>query len=302
MHLNFAFTTVQTLWALTFAALLVLLVVLLGRDRARRYPVFSFSIALIALRLLASRMLFGRMDTILSGIIFLVLALIASLTMLAVVVELARKAFAGATPRAWAIGTALLLLVGGAGTVLWGPWPAWSAINGPSTSALLLHLAQVAAQRCYLLADLLAVELCLVVVYAGRRFHAGWHSHTQKLVIGLSVAAFAESAVRGIWQYIATHAVPHSQAEYEHVLGLQDKLYNANSILYIVVLLWWIVWLWRDEADARLALVHGKNKPAATATPELLAPAAPVAETTASEAAAEASSPAPATDETPKSE
>ena len=41
MHFNFGFTTIQVLWTLTFAALLVLLVVLLGRDRARRYPWFT---------------------------------------------------------------------------------------------------------------------------------------------------------------------------------------------------------------------------------------------------------------------
>ena len=56
MHLNFGFTTVQILWTLTFAALLVLLVVLLGRDRTRRFPWFTASIALVAVRLLASRM------------------------------------------------------------------------------------------------------------------------------------------------------------------------------------------------------------------------------------------------------
>jgi len=55
MHLNFGFTTVQVLWTLTFAAVLVLLVVLLGRDRARRFPWFTVTIVLMGLRLLASR-------------------------------------------------------------------------------------------------------------------------------------------------------------------------------------------------------------------------------------------------------
>ena len=41
MHFNFHFTTVQVLWTLTFASLLVLLVVLLGRDRMRRFPWFT---------------------------------------------------------------------------------------------------------------------------------------------------------------------------------------------------------------------------------------------------------------------
>jgi hypothetical protein len=54
MHFNFGFTAVQILWTLTFAALLVLLVVLLGRDRARRFPWFTASIVLLTLRLLSS--------------------------------------------------------------------------------------------------------------------------------------------------------------------------------------------------------------------------------------------------------
>ena len=57
MHPNFVFTARQILWTLTFAAQLVLLVVLLGRDRARRYPWFTFSIVLFALRLLAEVLL-----------------------------------------------------------------------------------------------------------------------------------------------------------------------------------------------------------------------------------------------------
>ena len=63
MHLNFSFSAVQTLWTLTFAALLVLMVVLLGRDRVRHFPWFTTAIVLTALRLLASRLLFGRLAT-----------------------------------------------------------------------------------------------------------------------------------------------------------------------------------------------------------------------------------------------
>ena len=41
MHFDFHFTAISVLWTLTFAALLVLLVVLMGRDRARRFPWFT---------------------------------------------------------------------------------------------------------------------------------------------------------------------------------------------------------------------------------------------------------------------
>ena len=59
MHFNFDWTAIQIIWTLTFAALLVLLVVLLGRDRARRYPWFTASIVLATLNMLGQRLLHG---------------------------------------------------------------------------------------------------------------------------------------------------------------------------------------------------------------------------------------------------
>ena len=49
---------------------------------------------------------------------------------------------------------------------------------------------------------------------------------------------------------IAKTAAPHSQAEYERVVALRDKLFNANGALYVAVLVWWIVCLWIDEPVA----------------------------------------------------
>ena len=67
MHFNFHFTAVQILWTLTFAALLVLLVVLLGRDRIRRFPWFTTGIVLVTLRLLVNRLLHDRLPPITMG-------------------------------------------------------------------------------------------------------------------------------------------------------------------------------------------------------------------------------------------
>jgi hypothetical protein len=251
MHFNFGFTTVQTLWTLTFAALLILLVVLLGRDRARRFPWFTVSITLTALRLLASRMLFGRMAPMTLSTIFLSLAVLEALVSLGVVIELARRAFAGAARQTWIIGTLALLAVGATVLIVWGPWPAWKTLIAASALGVL-RLMQMVAQKGDLLADVLTIGLGLLVVLAGRRFKAGSRSHTQQIVIGLSTAAIAQMAVRGIWQEIALHAVPHSQAEYLHVLGLQEKLYNANSVVYLIVLVWWIVCLWINEPGTQI--------------------------------------------------
>jgi hypothetical protein len=246
MHPNIDFSAVQILWTLTFASLLVLLVVLLGRDRARIYPWFTLSLILTALRLLASRMLYGRMAPITMSAIFLTLAVVAALVSLLVVVELARRAFSSASRRAWIIATLVMLALSIAVLATWGPWPAWKTLAVDSALSTL-RLMQLVAQKADLLASVLIVELGILVVLAGRRFNAGFRSHTQQIVIGLSTASIAQLAVRGIWEAIALHAAPQSQAEYERLLGLQEKLYNANSVVLLAVLVWWIVCLWINE-------------------------------------------------------
>ena len=113
MHLNFGFSAVQVLWTLTFAGLLVLLVVLLGRDRARRFPWFTVSMVMMALRMVASRLLYGKMAPIVSSEIFLALAMVAAMVSLLVVVEMARSAFLSASRVAWISATLVLLVAGG---------------------------------------------------------------------------------------------------------------------------------------------------------------------------------------------
>ena len=246
MHLNFDFSAVQILWTLTFAAILVLLVVLLGRDRARIYPWFTVSIALMGLRLLASRLLYGRLAPIPMNAIFLNLALIAGVVSLLVLVELARRAFVGASRRAWTIGTLVLLAASVTVVALWGPWPALKTLTVDSLLAGL-RLEQFITQKFDLIVDMLSIGLGLVIAVFGRRFVAGFRSHTQQIIIGLSTVALAQTAVRAIWQLIASHAAPTTQAEYERVLGLQEKLYNASSAIFVLALVWWIVCLWINE-------------------------------------------------------
>jgi len=249
MHLNFHFTVVQILWTLTFAAQLVLLVVLLGRDRIKRFPWFTAAIVLMALRLLAIKLLGDRLPTYTLSYIFITMAAVDALVGLLVVVELARRAFAPVRRGIWIAYALAALVLGIAILSVWVPWPAWKTLTVDSTVAIL-RLMQMAAQRLDMLVDLLTVELGLLVILLGRRTGAGWGTHTQRLVIGLSTASLGQLAVEAIWQFIAKTAVPHSQAEYQHILGLRDKLFNANGVVYIAVLVWWIACLWADEPGA----------------------------------------------------
>jgi len=252
MHFNFGFTTIQVLWTLTFAALLVLLVVLLGRDRARRYPWFTTSIALIALQRLMSRLLFGRMPQLTLAEIFITLADVMALVGLLVLVEVARQAFHGVQRRIW-IGWTLMLAAAAIYVLcVWGPWPDRRTLTVDSQLAVL-RLMGLVAQKGEMLVGLLAVGLGLLVVLFGRRFKAGWRSHTQQIAIGLSTAAMAQLTVQRAWQTILMKAAPHTEAEFEHLMGLREKIFNANSVLYVAVLVWWIVWLWMDEPGTAVA-------------------------------------------------
>lgn len=252
MHFDFHFTAIQTLWTLTFAGLLVLLVVLLGRDRVSRFPWFTASMVLMALRMLASRLLFGKMAPLTSSEIFLTLADIGAIVSLLVVVELARRAFSSASRKAslksWIVGTLVLLAIAVAVVIKWGPWPPLQTVFARSLLSDL-RLMQLVAQKGDLLLDLLIVELGLVMAFCGSRFNAGWRSHTQRIVIGLSTASIAQLLLRFGMQTIANGPPPRTQEQYQHLTSLQEKLYNANSVVFVLVLVWWIVCLWIDDPN-----------------------------------------------------
>jgi len=246
MHFNFAFTAVQVLWTLTFAAQLVLLVVLLGRDRMGRYPWFTGSIALFAFRLLTEVLLAGRMPIPTLRAVFITLALLLSVVNLAVLVEIARRAFVGVKRILWINGALTLLTTAVVVVMFWGPWPSRADLAVDSPLALLRLLAFI-SQKLDMLSSVLAVELGLLIVLVGRKFKAGWRSHTQQIAIGLSTVAIAWLAVQASWQIIARTVHPLTRQDYEHVIALGNKLVNANKVVYIVVLVWWIVCLWLDE-------------------------------------------------------
>jgi hypothetical protein len=249
MHPYSGFTSAQVLWTLSFASLLVLLIVLLGRERSRRFKFFTIGIVLLAFRLLVTKLLYGRVAPIPFYEVFIPLGDLSAVVSLLILVELARKAFVGLGRRAWIVGSLAVLAVGAVVLWKWGTWPAWKTMTAGTTLAVL-ELMQTGSQKVELLANVLTVELGLLVLFFGRRFKAGWRSHTQAILIGLSTASIAQMLRDGVWQLIAMKAVPHSQAEYDHIIGIRDKLANANEIVFIVVVAWWIASLWIDEPGA----------------------------------------------------
>ncbi len=246
MHFNFDYSASQILWTLTFAALLVLLVVLLGRDRAKRFPWFTASIAAMGLLLLTSQLLLSRLPRMTGTEIFLGLSDLDMLISLLVLVELARRVFHGVGRLGWINGTLAMLTVGGAVLVLWGHWPAWKTLTA-SSELTAIRLMDLTVDKGILFSSVLTIELGLVITLLGRRFGAGWHSHAQRIAIGLSTAALGQLTLREALQAIGLHTHVTTQAEYERVMGLRDKLIHGNNVLFLCVTAWWIASLWIDE-------------------------------------------------------
>jgi hypothetical protein len=249
MHLNSDFSAVLVIWTLTFAALLVLLVVLMGRDRARRFPWFTSSIVLVTLDMLGKRLLHGRLSQITLAAIFITLADLVVIVGLMVLLEMARHAFGKVRTTVWIVGNLVMVAVGGVVLAAWGPWPAWKTLTVDSPLAVL-GMMQLAEIKGDLLVNVLTVELGLLVVLFGRRFHAGWRSHTQQIMIGLSTVAIAQLALQGVQQVFIATVVINSQADVDRARGFLRNISNANGVVYLAVLLWWIVCLWNDEPAA----------------------------------------------------
>ena len=245
MHFKFHFTAEEILWTLNFAATLVLLVVLLGRERIRRFPFFTANITLIGLTILAQRLLSHRLAQLVASSVFLVLADLAAVITLLLVIELSRRAFSGAKWPAWAAGSALLLCGAAAVAIFWGKWPPAKTVFDPSTIGHL-RLMQLISVKGDLFNHVLAIELFALVVIAGRRFKAGWRSHTQQILVGLSASSATLLIEQAVWQKLI-QGMPQTREGYNHMLDLQNHLLNADSMVTLAVIIWWIVCLWIDE-------------------------------------------------------
>jgi hypothetical protein len=247
MHFNFDFSASQILWTLTFAALLVLLVVLFGRDRARRFPWFTASILTMGMLLLTTQLMLSRLPRMTGTEIFLALSDLDVLIGLAVLVEMARRAFKDAGKLGWTLGTLVMLAVAAPVLVKWGPWPAWKTLTANS-EIVTIRLMDLIVDKGILLVGVLTIQLGLLITLLGRRYGAGWHSHTQRIMIGLSTAAIGQLVLRGCLQAIG-HSHITTQADYDRVMALRNNLIHANNVLFLCVMAWWIASLWIDDPD-----------------------------------------------------
>jgi hypothetical protein len=69
-------------------------------------------------------------------------------------------------------------------------------------------------------------------------------------MIGLSTVAIAQLALQGVQQVFIATVVIKAQADVDRAREFLRNLSNANGVVYLAVLLWWIVCLWNDEPAA----------------------------------------------------
>jgi hypothetical protein len=275
MPLHFPVSTADVLWTLTFAAHLVLLVVLLGRDRVRRFPLFTAGVVVTAFRLLAVKLLGNRIPQV-TFIEIVLVTLAASVVIgLLVLLELARKAFGKVQRGAWIAGALTVMVIGAIVLWKWGAWPAWAVVKAGSPWQLL----QLIAQKGTRLLDIETILVGLLIIVLGARFGAGWRTHTQRIAIGLSTVSIAQLGLEAIWESIVNHVranpeMIRSMADQQRIIALGDKFSNANKLLFIAALIWWIVTLWMDEpgtvsaAMPEEAMVDSRGEQAALESPE----------------------------------
>jgi hypothetical protein len=258
MHWNIE----EILWALVLAGHLVLLIVLLGHDRVSRFPWFTAAIGLSAVHLIADHLLHGKLTTIAFYWESYGAVLVESIIGVVVLLELARRVFSNCkagvvlNSKGW-LGWALVTVCIAIGAVwLWGkPWPTWKALDQDPKQLPLLLVVLSAMKGQFFLA-VLTVEVELLMRIFGKRFGSGWKTHSQQIMLGLSTYSLAFLAVQATTDIIKHTVHLTSREQYEHIVRLFSNLDNGRFALWFLVLVWWIVWLWRDgPEDAGLARV-----------------------------------------------
>ena len=256
MNFDFGISAARVLWWLTLAELTVLLLILFWRVRQRTFPWFMASLFFIGLRSALSR-LAHDVPSVTMNAVSIAVDNLAALVALLVLVELARRVFKGVKRKTWVLWTLALVAVAAGAIAIWGPWPAPETLS-PDSTAAVLRLLELVAQKSALLVNVATIELCLLVTYCGRRFDAGWHSYKQWLAIGLSTSSLAQMVVLGLWQLMARTAAPKDLTDYLRIQNIGTRLVDANMFVYVTVLVWWMFTLgktrgrklWKNVDDA----------------------------------------------------
>jgi len=150
----------------------------------------------------------------------------------------------------------------------WGPWPVWQALKAQPAQLPLL-LTVLAGLKGQLFLGLLTLQVGLLSRFFGKRFGYGWRSQAQQILLGLSTNALGFLSVQAISESIKRTVHLTSRAEYNRVVHLLTNLDNARNAVWFLVLIWWIVWLGRDEPGSATPAEAVEGPPQPVGPPEL---------------------------------
>jgi hypothetical protein len=264
----------QILWATVLAAHLVLLVVLLGKDRSSRFPWFTVATAFSAVHLIVDHLLNGKLTTVAFYWQSYSAILVSSVLAVLVLAELARRVFSSGKaglilkPKGWAGWIMLLAGLTAVAVWFWGPWPSLAALKAQPQELPLL-LTVLTAIKSQLFVGLLTVEVGLLMRIFGKRFGFGWKSHPEQIALGLSTYALGYLAVLATTDIIKHTVHLTSRAQYDHIVKLFERLDDARFALWLLVLIWWCVWLWRDDPDGSATSGAAEGAPVLAGPPTL---------------------------------
>lgn len=249
MNSHLHFNQLQIIFTLLLAGQFVLLVVLFGRDRARFYPWFTASIMLASLKELVERILYERVALIPLEFIKNSLAVLSVLLALGVLIELAPRLFPSVRLRNRILAAGAIALLTALCVYLWGPWAANGDIGFISQIGVINLLIIIASHGQQVLVPCATVLLGLLVLFAARHKPGFWRSHAVRILAGLTTLALTFLVVRATGQSIAITANAHgmTQTEFTHIKDLLDQLRTLPLVTLILVQVWWIYALWKDE-------------------------------------------------------
>jgi hypothetical protein len=217
-------------WAAGFVLNLVLIVVLVGRGRWQKFPVFTAWMVFLLLRTILLFEVSRHGSRNLYASVWVTGTWIEFFLQLAVVLEIARIVLR--PTGTWARDARSQFILAGLAGVAVAALVAW-LVSPPAWSALYAW-----QMRGDLFTSLVICELFVVMTMTATRLGLGWRNHVMAVGQGLTA-----------WSTIVV-----VKAALQSFLGTQRyyvQLEDVRSVTYMVAVCWMILQLWRDEPERR---------------------------------------------------
>ena len=223
----------QVLWAVTFAAHLLLLAVLVVRGRAATFPVFTTLIAFYAARTVALYLILHRLTQRDYFYSYWSMAAVDEVLQVGVFYELAKKVFCPAGVWARDIRRAFVTLIGASAVV--ACFLTWLA--DPATS----FRVQAVVLRGNLFDSVLMSELFVGMMVLSSTAGLPWKTHVARIAQGLGAYSMLCVGTRAAESYFGV-----AQDTYSYM-----TLSRLRILMYAACAGYWMVTLWRDAPAPR---------------------------------------------------